>query len=201
MVMKKTILILLVLLSFKFVDAAQPQLKLHYDFPAINWMTSALPIGNGVLGGMFFGGVTQEQMQFNDKTLWSGSTTLRGAYQSFGDLYLNFPTHTSYTTYNRELNLDEAIGRVSYNVGTVPYLREYFASNPDSAIVMRITSPGQTGELTFTVNLTDAHTGTTSYLGNKITMSGSLATVSYEAQVAVLNEGGTLTANGSQISV
>ena len=201
MVMKKTILILLVFLSFQFIEAAQPQLKLRYDFPATNWMTSALPIGNGVFGGMFFGGVTQEQMQFNDKTLWSGSTTVRGAYQSFGDLYINFPTHTSYTDYKRELSLDEAVGRVSYKVGSVSYLREYFASNPDSAIVMRISAPGQSGKLTFTVNLTDAHSGTTSYSANKITMSGTLATISYEAQVKVLNVGGTLTTTGSQISV
>jgi len=200
-VMKKTILILLVFLSFQFIEAAQPQLKLRYDFPATNWMTSALPIGNGVFGGMFFGGVTQEQMQFNDKTLWSGSTTVRGAYQNFGNLYLNFPTHTSYTDYKRELSLDEAIGRISYKVGSVSYLREYFASNPDSAIVMRITAPGQTGKLTFTVNLTDAHSGTTTYSGNKITMSGSLSAISYEAQVVVLNEGGSQTTNGSQISI
>jgi len=140
-------------------------------------------------------------MQFNDKTLWSGSTSVRGAYQNFGNLYLNFPTHTSYTDYKRELNLDEAIGRVSYKVGTVSYLREYFASNPDSVLVMRITAPGQTGKLSFTVNLTDAHSGTTSYSGNKITMSGTLAILSYEAQVKVMNEGGTLTTSGSQISV
>lgn len=200
-VMKKTILILLVLLSFQFIEAAQPQLKLRYDFPATNWMTSALPIGNGVLGGMFFGGVAQEQMQFNDKTLWSGSTTVRGAYQNFGDLYIKFPTHTSYTDYKRELSLDEAIGRVSYKVGSVSYLREYFASNPDSAIVMRISAPGQSGQLTFTVSLTDAHSGTTSYSGNKITMSGSVSILSYEAQVKVINEGGTLTTSGSQVSV
>jgi alpha-L-fucosidase 2 len=199
--MKKIILILVVLLSFQLIEAAQPQLKLRYDFPATNWMTSALPIGNGIFGGMFFGGVMQEHMQFNDKTLWTGSTTVRGAYQNFGDLFLNFPTHTSYTDYKRELSLDEAIGRVSYKVGAVSYQREYFASNPDSAIVMRISAPGQSGKLTFTVNLTDAHSGTTSYSGNKITMSGTLETISYEAQVQVLNEGGTLTTSASQISI
>ena len=129
-VLKQLSLFLMALLTFQCAIAAQPELKLRYDFPATNWMTSALPIGNGVFGGMFFGGVAQEQMQFNDKTLWSGSTSVRGAYQNFGNLYLNFPTHTSYTDYKRELSLDEAIGRVSYKVGTVSYLREYFASNP-----------------------------------------------------------------------
>jgi alpha-L-fucosidase 2 len=184
-----------------YVFAGQPPLKLWYNTPAVNWMTSALPIGNGVFGGMFFGGVSQEHLQFNDKTLWTGSTAVRGAYQNFGDLYLNFTSHTAYSDYKRELNLDEAIGRVSYKSGGVQYLREYFASYPDSAIVMRITTPDQRGKLTFTVNLMNAHTGTITYSGNKITMSGSVTIISYEAQVIVLNEGGTLSTGASQIAV
>ncbi|HLP04658.1 MAG TPA: glycoside hydrolase N-terminal domain-containing protein, partial [Paludibacter sp.] len=83
----------------------------------------------------------------------------------------------------------------------ISYLREYFASNPDSAIVMRISTPGNTGKLTFTVNLSNAHTGTPVYSGNNITMSGKLTTVNYEAQVAVLNEGGSLSTTSSEISV
>lgn len=71
--------------------AEQPPMKLWYNHPATNWMTSALPIGNGELGGMFFGGVKREQIQFNEKTLWTGSTTKRGAYQNFGNLYIDFP--------------------------------------------------------------------------------------------------------------
>ena len=64
--------------------------KLWYDRPATNWMTSALPIGNGELGALFFGGVECEQILFNEKTLWTGSTTSRGAYQKFGDVWIHF---------------------------------------------------------------------------------------------------------------
>ena len=39
--------------------------------PATEW-TSALPIGNGRLGAMVFGGVTDERIQFNEDTLWRG---------------------------------------------------------------------------------------------------------------------------------
>jgi|GEM_PF-2003887 len=193
--------VLLSLMNIHNVKASQSQLKLWYTEPATDWMTSALPIGSGSFGGMFYGGVAQEHMQFNDKSLWSGSKTVRGSYQNFGDLFLNFTSHISSSDYVRELNLDEAIGRVSYNISNVCYLREYFASNPDSVIVMRITAPGQTGKLSFTLNLTDAHTGTTTYSGNKITISGTLALVSYEAQVAVINDGGTLTTGTSSISI
>jgi alpha-L-fucosidase 2 len=46
-------------------------LKLWYDKPAKSWMV-ALPIGNGRLGAMVFGGVGKEHIQFNEETLWSG---------------------------------------------------------------------------------------------------------------------------------
>lgn len=51
---------------------AQPQpLKLWYQQPAAKW-TDALPLGNGRLGAMVFGGVAQERIQFNEATLWTG---------------------------------------------------------------------------------------------------------------------------------
>ncbi len=88
------------------------EMKLWYTAPATHWMTSALPIGNGELGALFFGGIADERIQFNEKTLWTGSPTERGAYQSFGDVYLHFEgiDSASATQYHRELSLDEAIG-------------------------------------------------------------------------------------------
>ncbi|GAA3421274.1 hypothetical protein GCM10018952_67310 [Streptosporangium vulgare] len=47
-------------------------LTLWYDKPATDWETQALPIGNGALGAMVFGGVNTEQIQFNEKSLWTG---------------------------------------------------------------------------------------------------------------------------------
>ena len=122
-------------------DAERVPMKLWYDEPAKVWMSSALPVGNVVFGAMFFGGVAKEQLQFNDKTLWAGSTTRRGAYQNMGDLFFEFDTPETCTNYRRELSLDDAIGRVSYTIDGVDYLREYFASNPDSVIVVRLTTP------------------------------------------------------------
>ena len=46
-------------------------LKLWYDKPAAEWV-EALPIGNGRLGAMVFGGVMHERLQLNEDTLWSG---------------------------------------------------------------------------------------------------------------------------------
>ena len=47
------------------------ELKLWYDKPATEW-TEALPIGNGRMGAMIFGGTERERIQFNDNTLFTG---------------------------------------------------------------------------------------------------------------------------------
>lgn len=69
-------------------------LKLFYAQPAKQWSAEALPIGNGRLGAMIFGGVERERIQFNEDSLWTGDTNpsgdygKMGAYQNFGDLFL-----------------------------------------------------------------------------------------------------------------
>src|SRR5262245_57406295 len=49
----------------------QHDLILWYRQPAARWV-EALPIGNGRLGAMVFGGVASERLQLNEDTLWSG---------------------------------------------------------------------------------------------------------------------------------
>lgn len=181
-------------------SAPSAPLSLWYRAPATDWMTQALPLGNGRLGAMVFGGVATEHIQFNDKTLWKGSPTSRGSYQNFGDLFLDFQGLTAVSNYRRDLSLSEAISRVSYTVGATTYTREYFCSYPDHALVLRLASNGS-GNLSFVVRLVDAHAGTTTAAGNTITMSGALDLLSYEAQLKVVNEGGSLSISGNQITV
>jgi alpha-L-fucosidase 2 len=51
--------------------AQQRKLVLWYDKPAQEW-NEALPIGNGRLGAMIFGGAGEELIQLNEQTLWTG---------------------------------------------------------------------------------------------------------------------------------
>ena len=120
------------------VMAAKPQpvrQVLWYTRPATNWMTEALPVGNGRIGAMIFGGLPVERIQFNDKTLWTGSTTERGAYQNFGDIFIDFGAAGGNNPrgpvdYRRELDLDDALAKVVYKADGVTYTREYLASYP-----------------------------------------------------------------------
>jgi alpha-L-fucosidase 2 len=50
---------------------ADHSLMLWYDRPAQQW-TEALPIGNGRISAMIFGGASQERLQLNEGTLWAG---------------------------------------------------------------------------------------------------------------------------------
>jgi hypothetical protein len=54
-------------------DASAPNqpLTLWYRRPAVEW-EQALPVGNGRLGAMVFGGIVQEHLTLNEDTLWSG---------------------------------------------------------------------------------------------------------------------------------
>lgn len=51
--------------------AEPPATILWYAQPAEKW-TDALPIGNGRMGAMIFGGIFDERIQFNEDTLWKG---------------------------------------------------------------------------------------------------------------------------------
>jgi alpha-L-fucosidase 2 len=153
---------------------------LFYRHPAKEWV-EALPIGNGRLGGMVFGGVPAERIQLNEDTFWSGGPydpinpealaylpkvreliregrykeaqdladqKLMGrprhlqAYQPLGDLRLVVEGHEQPTDYRRELDLDRALVRVRYRIGSTTFTREVFASAPDRSIVVRLTADG-----------------------------------------------------------
>ena len=50
-----------------------PTMALWYSKPATDWERESLPIGNGRLGAMIFGGVDRERIALNEESVWSGS--------------------------------------------------------------------------------------------------------------------------------
>ncbi len=55
-----------------FTAAAENPLTLWYDSDAGTEFTNALPIGNGYMGGLIYGGVTKDYIGLNESTVWSG---------------------------------------------------------------------------------------------------------------------------------
>lgn len=207
------------------VSARAADLTLRYDQPAPDtaegWEKQALPIGNGRIGAMLFGGTARERVQFNDITLWSGDAQLLGANQAFGDVWINSPGHDQgVTDYRRELDLEQGLHRVTYKKDGVTYRREYFASHPADVIVVRL-SADQPGKLTGDIELTDRHDARIGVANNRLYATGSLAgfalpprrgganaspapnsanVMDYSAQAQILNEGGKLGVSEKKIT-
>ncbi|MFC1551175.1 glycoside hydrolase N-terminal domain-containing protein [Candidatus Latescibacterota bacterium] len=168
--------------------------KLWYTKPASEWH-EALPLGNGSLGAMVYGGPDEEHLQINEDTLWNGAPhsydkpgtvqalpeirklifegkfteaqnlvdsevygkyNKQHAYQPFCDLFVDFPGHEYAQEYYREIDLTDAVSRVTYRIGEDYYMREVFASYPDQVIAMRITCSAP-GRISFDTHFTSPH--------------------------------------------
>jgi alpha-L-fucosidase 2 len=135
----------------------------------------------------------------------NGANVPYGSYQTLGDLRVTFDGHDSdgMTDYRRTLDLATAIATVRYKHGGVTFRREFFCSAPDDALVVRLTAD-KPGSLTFTATLDRPERGVMSAVGpNEIVLSGRLNNgaggegMRYQAQVRVLNEGGTVSSDSA----
>jgi len=69
-------------------------LSIRFDAPASDWEREALPIGNGAMGAMIAGGVDEDRLQFNEKTLWTGGPGSKQGYD-FGWPERSIATHVA----------------------------------------------------------------------------------------------------------
>ena len=195
--------------------AAAPDLVLRYDRPAQDndqgWEREALPIGNGRIGAMVFGGINREHLQFNDITLWSGDDRQTGAYQPFGDVVVDLPGHEADAQdYHRILDIAHGIHAVTYTHGGVQFRREAWASHPAEVIVLRLTAD-RPGQYSGTIALSDRHGAHLATDGARLYATGTLAgwtpsgeaptanAMDYASLVQVVNEGGTVTVEKGRI--
>jgi alpha-L-fucosidase 2 len=187
---KRTLTFFAALLTSAVLNAQET--TLWYDKPASNWMTEALPLGNGELGAMVFGKTDIERIQFNEKSLWTGNEFDTGSYQPFGDLFIELG-HKQPKDYRRELNLERGVQTVSYTDNGVRYRRELFASNPAGVITIRLTADTP-GVFTGKLRLTDMHAANVIAGQGRLTATGVLNNgLEYESQVLVQHEGGEVT--------
>ena len=175
--MKKYLLITAVLIgnfTFSKAQTEQAPMVLEYDKPA-TFFEESLPIGNGKLGALVYGGTDDNLIYLNDITLWTGKPVDRNLdadahqwipairkalfnedyaladslqlhvqgpnsqfYQPLGTLHIKDLGLGVITDYRRTLNLDSAIIRDSYKRDGRLITREYFASNPDKLIAIRL---------------------------------------------------------------
>lgn len=129
-------------------------------------------------------------------------------YQPFGDLRLNFPGHTRYTNYYRELSLDSARAVVRYEVDGVRFQRETFTSFPDQVVITRVTA-SQPGKVTFNATMTSPHQDVIiTSEGNDITLEGVSSLhealkgkVQFQGRTTVKTRGGVVTNRDGVLTV
>ena len=171
--MKKTLLISALFCQMATAQEQAPMV-LNYDKPA-TFFEESLPIGNGKMGALIYGGSDDNVIYLNDITLWTGKPVDRNLdadahqwipkirealfnedyqladslqlhvqgpnsqyYQPLGTLHIKDLSLGEVKNYCRSLNIDSAIVRDSYQRDGKFITREYFASNPDKLIAIRL---------------------------------------------------------------
>ena len=201
--------------------------SLWYDVPATatgvsdTWMEYALPMGNGQIGATIRGGVMCDDIQFNEKTLWSGTATNsgnQGYFQNFGSILVKDKSGTfsaiasdgkPIENYNRFLDIIDGVAGVNFEAanGQTSFHRRYFASATDKVFVAHYEGEGaeplalnisyapdgqiNAGSVTYTTE----DDGTAS-----ATFSGKMQIVSYNTRFKVKTDG-TMSVNGEGINV
>ena len=199
------LLIFLFPLCMSAVGAApDPGSVLWYRSPAGPWL-EALPVGNGRMGAMVFGGLASERLQFNEQTLVPGNSQTKGvqSYQPFGDIAIEFPGAPANTPadYRRSLDLDSAAVRVSYSIDGVTFGREVIASHPDNLIAVRLTA-SRPGRVAFTAKLSDFRKQPVTLDGDTLGFAGKLSNgLAYAAALRVVAEKGKVQASADGITV
>ncbi len=219
-------------------------MKLWYTQPASEWV-EALPVGNGRLGAMIYGGPEKEELQLNEETVWAGEpgnninpevgkaiprirqllfegkyqeaqqladTEVRSLndgmpYQPVGSLFIEFPGHSGYTDYYRDLDIANALASVSYKVDGVEYKREVFASFPGQVIILRLTA-GRPGSLSCRLWMESPHALREKTDENELILSGITSdhegkkgAVQFNAHAKAVAIGGTLSIDSTTLSI
>ena len=177
------------------------------------WMEYALPIGNGELGAMIFGGVHNEEIQFNEKTLWSGPANVVGAgggnrtFMNFGSVIVENKDEAIWegvTDYVRYLDIEDGISGVEFkNANGTKFTRKYLASAPDQVIAAQYKAEGD-DKMNLIFKLKPGQSigaSEVKYEDGTAYFTGAM-TVKHAARLHVVaNEGATVTATTNGIKV
>lgn len=129
-------------------------------------------------------------------------------YQTVGSLLISFPGHDNAVGYYRDLDIAKALTTVTYTVNGVRFKRETFASFTDQAIITRLTADKPnaiTCILTMQTPMVKHKVGTANNIlilnGTTDSRSGIEGQVKFQAQTVALNQGGTVSANDTSVTV
>lgn len=203
--------IIFLITAFFISQDIEKYFVLYYDKPAKTW-NEALPLGNGRIGAMVFGEVSQEHVQLNEETVWAGgphnNVNPRSAeyfkvvrelvfkkeyqraqeiankhiysvqngmpYQPVGDLYIECLNHKDINlvkNYKRELDIENAILKISYEYENNRFFREMFTSFDKNVLLIRIWSDKK-NNLNLKLKYNSPQKSTVKYFKDRIILEG-----------------------------
>lgn len=126
-------------------------------------------------------------------------------YQPLGDLILKpLAEPEDIQEYRRELDLERAVVNVSFRSQGVTYRRQYFVSEPDGVLVVRLSADAP-GKLTFAANLMrrPLDSGSRAEAGGTVIMNGECGAdgIRFSAALRAVQEGGRLRTIGDFLSI
>lgn len=157
---------------------------------------------------LIFDGKQKEAEQLANKVILS-KTSHGQMFQPVGNLHLQFDGHDDFTNYRRELDIEQAIAKTTYEVGGVTFTREVIASLPERVIIVQLTSSKE-ASLSFAINIStpqpNASIKTTK--SNELTIAGTTidhegveGKVRFKGIAIIKKEGGTLSSNDTALFV
>lgn len=182
--------------------------------PADNDNPDAYP-AQAEIRQLLFAGKYKEATQLTRKTQickgegsghGNGANVPFGCFQTLGDLWIDFEKESAYENYRRELDLEEAVARVSYTQEGVRYEREIFVSQADQLLVIKL-SADKPGQISFKSTINRPEHYQTRAEGDQLIMQGILPDgkggegLQYMARLSAVNVNGTIQYSGTNLIV
>lgn len=136
----------------------------------------------------------------------NGATVPFGCFQTLGDLWIDNGRTSKWQNYRRELDLNDAVVRVSYDQDGVHFVREIFVSQPDQVLVARFTA-SKKGQISFKSFLNRPERFKTYAEGNQLVMTGALSDgkggdgLKYKARLQAVTQNGVVVCKDSLLEV
>ncbi len=134
------------------------------------------------------------------------------SYQTLGNLYLLSDSLKPYSAYNRSLTLNAGVGKTSYSIDGVNFMREIFVSSPDNVVVIHLVA-GKPGSINVKIALTRVKDAVVTAKGKDIVMKGQVVDkpdpakgkggkhMKFAAKLIALNKGGSIVPGDSTLKV
>ncbi|WP_057935647.1 glycoside hydrolase family 95 protein [Algoriphagus resistens] len=157
---------------------------------------------------LIFEGKQKEAEELAAKTIQSKKSHGQ-KFQPVGDLNIKFDGHDVYTDYRRELNIERAVSKVSYEIDGVTFTRKAIASFADNVIAVHLAA-SEPGKISFTASMSTPQPNAMIGINpaNELTISGTTTDhegvkgqVKFYSLTKIKNQGGKLTATDTSLTI